>query len=148
MPCDTFVISLPGNHKVRTIFGKNSDRPGDEIQEVVAAKGSKKNEEKRLKVRLIVRIVNFLTFLVISCVFTVCVLLRVRKCLFFLQCTYIDIDEVKETYDVVLSKPSWMWGAEMGANEHGVCIGNEAVWNKAQTASDLQPALLGMDLVR
>ena len=39
-----------------------------------------------------------------------------------------------------------MWGAEMGANEHGVVIGNEAVWTVEPDESD--PALLGMDLVR
>ena len=41
-----------------------------------------------------------------------------------------------------------MWGAEMGANEHGVCIGNEAVFTKDFSSSDLEEKLLGMDLVR
>lgn len=50
------------------------------------------------------------------------------------------------TYAVILSKPSWMWGAEMGSNEHGVCIGNEAVWTKID--ADITEKLLGMDLVR
>lgn len=34
----------------------------------------------------------------------------------------------------------------MGANEHGVCIGNEAVWGRDEVCDD--EALLGMDLVR
>jgi len=45
-----------------------------------------------------------------------------------LECTYITIEQVEETFAVILSKPRWMWGAEMGANECGVVIGNEAVW--------------------
>ncbi len=62
-----------------------------------------------------------------------------------LRCTYIQIPQVKHTFAVILSKPDWMWGAEMGANEHGVVIGNEAVWtNQACNRS----GLLGMDLVR
>lgn len=65
---------------------------------------------------------------------------------FKFQCTYIEIDQVPETYAVILSRPSWLWGAEMGANEHGVCIGNEAVWGKEEVCDD--EALLGMDLVR
>ena len=52
------------------------------------------------------------------------------------------------THAVVLSKPAWMWGAEMGANELGVCIGNEAVWTKVNSANDAEEKLLGMDLVR
>lgn len=61
------------------------------------------------------------------------------------KCTYITIDQVEETYDVLLLKPSWMWGAEMGANEWGLNIGNEAVFTKVKQGP---PSLLGMDLVR
>jgi dipeptidase len=38
-----------------------------------------------------------------------------------------------------------MWGAEMGANEHGLVIGNEAVFTSEPYGD---PALLGMDLLR
>ncbi|XP_013399097.1 secernin-2 [Lingula anatina] len=65
-----------------------------------------------------------------------------------LKCTYIEIDQVAHTHAVALSKPAWMWGAEMGANEHGVCIGNEAVFTKLQGPDDSTERLLGMDLVR
>lgn len=65
---------------------------------------------------------------------------------FRLQCTYIEIPQVEQTHAVVLSKPAWMWGAEMGANDQGVCIGNEAVWTREPVAPG--EALLGMDLVR
>lgn len=41
-----------------------------------------------------------------------------------------------------------MWGAEMGANEHGVCIGNEAIWTKLNGPGDNDEKLIGMDLVR
>lgn len=60
-------------------------------------------------------------------------------------CTYIEIPQVETTAAVLLSQPDWMWGAEMGVNEYGVVIGNEAVWTKAPLGP---PALLGMDLVR
>ncbi len=36
----------------------------------------------------------------------------------------------------------------MGANEYGVCIGNEAVSTKLQSDEDAEKKLLGMDLVR
>jgi len=61
------------------------------------------------------------------------------------RCTWIQIDQVAHTHALVLSRPWWMWGAEIGANEHGVVIGNEAVFT---TAAQGDPALLGMDLLR
>lgn len=62
-----------------------------------------------------------------------------------LRCTWIEVEQVAKTYAVLLSRPWWMWGAEMGANEHGVVIGNEAVFTTEKRG---EPALLGMDLLR
>jgi dipeptidase len=62
-----------------------------------------------------------------------------------LKATYISIPQVEETYEVLLLKPSWIWGCEMGANEFGLNIGNEAVFTKEKYGG---PSLLGMDLAR
>ncbi|MHA1106629.1 MAG: C69 family dipeptidase [Promethearchaeota archaeon] len=62
-----------------------------------------------------------------------------------LECTHISIPQVSETAAVLLSQPYWMWGAEMGANEHSVVIGNEAVATKEPLN---ETGLLGMDLLR
>ena len=62
------------------------------------------------------------------------------------KCTYIEIPQVNRTNTILLSKPFWIWGAEMGANEHGVVIGNEAVFTKVGDAKTER--LIGMDLLR
>lgn len=62
------------------------------------------------------------------------------------RCTYITVPQVAATCDVILCKPAWMWGAEMGVNEHGVVIGNEALFTKGGGVK--KPALTGMDLLR
>ncbi|MCL4128011.1 UNVERIFIED_CONTAM: hypothetical protein GTU68_013282 [Idotea baltica] len=108
--CDTFVVLGDKTKDGFVIFGKNSDRPQNEIQEVIYEPAKDYSSDSKL------------------------------------QCTYIEIDQVAHTHAVILSKPSWMWGAEMGSNEHGVCIGNEAVWTKIN--ADASEKLLGMDLVR
>lgn len=59
--------------------------------------------------------------------------------------TYISIPQVEHTYEVVLMKPSWIWGAEMGFNEYGLNIGNEAVFTKEKKG---EKSLLGMDMLR
>jgi dipeptidase len=64
-----------------------------------------------------------------------------------LQCTYIEIPQVSKTYECILSKPFQMWGSEMGVNEHGVVIGNEAVFTKVKFQKNNQ-GLTGMDLLR
>lgn len=62
------------------------------------------------------------------------------------QCTYIHVPQVKHTNAVLLAKPFWIWGAEMGANEQGVVIGNEAVFTRVPY--DKKPGLIGMDFIR
>lgn len=63
-----------------------------------------------------------------------------------MNCTYIEIPQVERTNAVLLSRPFWIWGAEMGANEHGLTIGNEAIFSTVPAQKE--PALLGMDLLR
>ncbi len=63
-----------------------------------------------------------------------------------LRCTYLEIDQVRRTNAVLLAKPYWIWGAEMGANEHGLVIGNEAVFTKVP--HEKVDGLIGMDLLR
>ena len=63
------------------------------------------------------------------------------------SCTYIDIPQAEHTGAMLLSRPFWMFGAEMGVNEYGVAIGNEAVFTREKYIKDNR-ALLGMDLLR
>src|SRR5579883_3455570 len=88
MSCDSFFV-LKANGT--SIYGKNSDRPQDEIQLVKFFPRQKRENPNE----------------------TVCM-------------THgLQLPQVEETYAVILSQPSWMYGAEMGANEWGVVIGNE-----------------------
>lgn len=62
-----------------------------------------------------------------------------------LRCTWIEVEEAPLRHAVLLSRPFWTWGAEMGANEHGLVVGNVAVFTKEPVGP---PGLTGMDLVR
>lgn len=108
LSCDTFVVMPDMTADKTIIFGKNSDRPKSEVQDIIFYPRNSSSTPQK--------------------------------------CTYITVEPVAETYSVILSKPSWMWGAEMGSNEYGVCIGNEAIWTKIPAES--VEKLLGMDLLR
>ena len=62
------------------------------------------------------------------------------------KCTYIEIPQMPETYEHIGSRIWWTFGYEHGMNEHGVAIGNEAVWSKEPYKKE--GGLLGMDLLR
>lgn len=64
------------------------------------------------------------------------------------RCTWIEVPQVPSTRGVLISRPWWMWGAEMGANDAGVVIGNEAVFTTGHRRAPDEPGLLGMDLLR
>lgn len=60
--------------------------------------------------------------------------------------TYIEIPDA-DAQSILIGRPFQMQGAEMGVNESGVVIGNEAVFTKLQKAKKNQ-GLNGMDLLR
>ncbi|WAQ94174.1 SCRN2-like protein [Mya arenaria] len=82
------------------------------------------------------------------------VLLRIEECLAVLLCIVYRFfgsefsDQIPDTRGVILSKPAWCWGAEMGANDRGVCIGNTAVWTRLCRPGDHEEKLIEMYLVR
>jgi secernin len=62
-----------------------------------------------------------------------------------LRTQYLEIPQAETTWETIGSAPYWLWGFEMGVNEWGVAIGNEAVHTREPSH---EPALIGMDLVR
>ena len=63
------------------------------------------------------------------------------------KATFIEVEHPTETFEVILSKPFQMFGAEIGCNEFGVTIGNEAVFTK-MPFNKKNIGLTGMDLLR
>jgi hypothetical protein len=65
-----------------------------------------------------------------------------------LRCTYVDVEPARhQTIAMIISRPTWGWGAEHGVNLAGVAIGNEAIYTIDDPRAS-PPALTGMDLVR
>ena len=62
------------------------------------------------------------------------------------RCQYLEIPQVAETWELIGSRPYWLWGFEIGVNEWGLAIGNEAVHTREPFEEPA--ALIGMDLVR
>lgn len=63
-----------------------------------------------------------------------------------LKLTDLEIEDVEKTYAVIGSQPYWTWGFEMGYNERGLIIGNEAQGSKNAEFGDT--GILGLDLLR
>lgn len=101
-----------------TIFGKNSDRPARECQPLRLLPPRAPGTTQHL--------------------------------------AYVDIDDTTETIAHLGSSPYWCWGHEMGLNAAGVAIGNEALFTRdlaanvmrAESGEEVQPGILGMELVR
>lgn len=62
-----------------------------------------------------------------------------------LRVTHRVIPQARRTYDVVLDKSFWLYGGEIGVNEHGVAIGNEAVFSKRDSEGE---GVILIDLLR
>ena len=60
--------------------------------------------------------------------------------------TDLEIEDIPKTYATVGSQPYWTWGFEMGYNECGLIIGNEAQGSK--NAKQIDTGILGLDLLR
>jgi dipeptidase len=65
----------------------------------------------------------------------------------FVKCTFITVPFVGKTNEIIVSKPFQMWGVEMGINEFGLAIGNEAVFTKIKSLKS-NTGLTGMDMNR
>lgn len=63
-----------------------------------------------------------------------------------LALTYVAVPQVEHTFEITISRPSWMWGAEFGFNEFGLNIGNEAVFTKEKYVKT--DGVTGMDMLR
>ncbi|MCB9638752.1 MAG: C69 family dipeptidase [Myxococcales bacterium] len=62
-----------------------------------------------------------------------------------LRCSHLTLPQVSDTLKMAISRPVWSWGAEMGTNEAGLVIANEAVFTRVPVA---QTGLTGLDLIR
>jgi len=63
----------------------------------------------------------------------------------FVRVTHLNIPQAPLTHDIILGKSFWAWGAEIGCNEHGVAIGNEATFSNQKEAKD---GVCVLDLLR
>ena len=59
--------------------------------------------------------------------------------------THLNIPQVTETHEIILGKSFWSWGGEIGCNEHGVAVGNEAAFSNQKEGKD---GVCVLDLLR
>src|SRR4029450_5958354 len=62
-----------------------------------------------------------------------------------LRASHIVIPQARGTHEVIIDKSYWTWGGEIGVNEHGVAVGNEAIFSTLEEKGD---GLITGDLLR
>lgn len=60
--------------------------------------------------------------------------------------THLVIPQVEETYEIFLTKAFWTYGCEIGVNEYGLAMGEEAVFTTEMTEE--KDGIIGPDLMR
>ena len=50
--------------------------------------------------------------------------------------THRTIPQARTTHEIILGRSFWAWGAELGCNEHGVAVGNEATFSNQAAEGD------------
>jgi len=63
------------------------------------------------------------------------------------KATHLVVPQVEQTNEVILGKSFWTWGAEIGFNEYGVAMGNEAVFTTLQK-EEKSDGLIVIDMLR
>ncbi|MCB8878130.1 C69 family dipeptidase [Acidisoma silvae] len=59
--------------------------------------------------------------------------------------SHLTIPQARHTHEVILDRSFWAWGGEIGCNEHGVAIGNEAAFSNQSAEKD---GVIILDLLR
>jgi secernin len=59
--------------------------------------------------------------------------------------SHLTIPQARHTYEVILDRSFWAWGGEIGCNEHGVAIGDEAAFSNQTAEKD---GVIILDLLR
>ena len=59
--------------------------------------------------------------------------------------THLNIPQSAQTHEIILGKSFWSWGGEIGCNEHGVAVGNEAAFSNQKEGKD---GVCVLDLLR
>ena len=64
-----------------------------------------------------------------------------------IKTAHIVIPQTEKTHEIIMGKSFWTWGGEIGINEYGVAIGNEAVFTTLQK-EEKKDGLVVTDMLR
>src|SRR5512134_4133940 len=63
-----------------------------------------------------------------------------------IRVTHLVIPQAEETYEIFLTKAFWTYGCEIGVNEYGLAMGEEAVFTTEM--EEEKDGIIGPDLMR